>query len=157
MPTFSVLYNDFRRAFAVRTPRLYQYCERRKSLIKYLISGTLAGGTDLLLLFVFHGLVRMEIVLSTSLAFILSFLVSFSLQKLWTFRNHSGRTVHQLSLYLLNALLGLYLNGYFMHILVNGYAIWYLLAQIIVNLVISVWNFVVYKFVIFRHRSESAA
>jgi putative flippase GtrA len=111
----------------------------------------LAGGTDLIFLFIFHGLLHINLVLSTSVAFILSFLVSFTLQKFWTFRNYSeDKVVHQLSLYVLNAFIGLNLNGTGMHLLVNKYAVWYMLAQIIVNLVLGVWNFFVYKFIVFN-------
>jgi putative flippase GtrA len=78
-------------------------------------------------------------------------LVSFNLQKFWTFRNYRhDKVIHQLFVYILNAFIGLNLNGLFMHILVNRYNIWYLLSQIIVNVVIGFWNFIVYKFIVFR-------
>jgi len=37
-----------------------------------------------------------------------------------------------------------------MHLLVNRYQVWYLLAQIIVNLALAVSNFLVYKFIVFK-------
>ncbi len=144
------LYHRFRHYFANRFPNLYNFCEGRKSVIKFIIAGCLAGGSDLVFLFIFHGLFLWNIVLSTSSAFILAFLVSFTLQKFWTFRDYQNKVVQQLVLYILNALLGLYLNGYFMHLLVVKYAVWYILSQIIVNLVLAFWNFVVYKFIIFK-------
>lgn len=151
MPLISDWYNKFRNYFFRHYPRVYIFCDNRKSFIKFIFSGCLSGGVDLLLLFVFHSLLKLDIVLSTSLAFILAFLISFSLQKFWTFRNYlSGQTFQQLSLYLINALVGLFLNAFFMHLLVNTYNVWYLLAQVIVNLVIAVWNFVIYKFVVFK-------
>jgi putative flippase GtrA len=152
MSKLSALYNRFREYFSGRWPAVYSFCDKRKGIIKFVIAGCFAGGTDLVLLFIFHGLVHLDIVLSTSLAFILSFLISFSLQKLWTFRNYrQGKMMYQLSLYILNAFLGLYLNGSFMHLLVNQYQVWYILAQIMVNLALAAWNFVVYKFIVFKH------
>lgn len=151
MPLISDWYNKFRNYFFRHYPRVYIFCDNRKFFIKFIFAGCLSGGVDLLLLFVFHSLLKLDIVLSTSLAFILAFLISFSLQKFWTFRNYRpGQTFQQLSLYLINALIGLFLNAFFMHLLVNTYNVWYLLAQIIVNLVIAVWNFVIYKFVVFK-------
>lgn len=145
------LYAKLRYYFSANFPKIYSLCNEYKSLIKFVVAGCFSGGTDLVLLFAFHGLARIDIVLSTSLAFILSFLVSFTLQKFWTFRNYcQDKVVHQLVLYVINACLGLYLNGLFMHILVNRYAVWYILAQIIVNLAIAVLNFIVYKFVVFK-------
>ena len=97
----------------------------------------------------------MDIVISTSLAFILAFIVSFTLQKFWTFRDYSQNKVfRQLAVYLANSFLGLSLNGYFMHLLVNKFDIWYILAQIIVNLTLAVWNYVVYRFLVFRNNKD---
>ena len=155
MPSESNWYHKFRLCFSGRWPRFYAFCDQNKSYIKFIVAGVLAGGTDLLLLFLFHGLGHLDIVLATSLAFIMSFLISFSLQKYWTFRNHHrGRMVHQLFFYILNALLSLYLNGLLMHLLVNQHQVWYILAQIIVNLILAVWNFVIYKFFIFKHTNH---
>lgn len=152
MPLLNSLYFRFRNHFSTRWPRLYHFCERHKEILKFFFAGCLSGGSDLVFLFIMHGLFKMDIVLSTSVAFILSFGVSFFLQKFWTFRNdNQDKMVGQLSLYFLFAFVGLNLNGAFMHLLVNAYNIWYILAQIIVNLVIASLNFLTYKFIIFRN------
>ena len=149
------LYEKFRHQFSRRLPRLYDLCERYKSFVKFFIAGCFAGGSDLVFLFVFHGLFHLNIVVSTSLAFILAFVVSFTLQKFWTFRNYSqNRVFRQLAVYLANSFLGLSLNGYFMHLLVNKFGLWYILAQIIVNLTLAVWNYIVYKFIVFRNKDN---
>lgn len=151
MSFINSLYFKFRRFFSDRFPKIYHFCDQRKSVIKFIISGSFAGVADLFFLFILHGLLRWDIVLSTSIAFILSFLISFTLQKFWTFRNYShDKMVGQLFLYVLNAVIGLNLNGFFMHLLVNKFNVWYILAQIIVNLAIGLWNFIVYKFIVFR-------
>jgi putative flippase GtrA len=155
MPTIHAWYNRFRQYFSGHWPATYDFCNNRKSLIKFALAGCLSGGTDLLLLYIFHGLGKMEIVWATSSAFILSFLISFSLQKFWTFRNYySGKILSQLLLYLVNAGLGLYFNGLGMRLLVKQYLVWYLWAQLIVNLALGAWNFIIYKFVIFTHHTD---
>lgn len=157
MPLINSLYFRSRQFLMLNYPRLYNLCSRRKSMIKFFIAGGLAGATDLVFLFIFHGLLSWGIVISTSTAFILSFVVSFTLQKFWTFRNHRrDRMFGQFCLYLANAFIGLNLNAFFMHLLVNTYHVWYILAQIIVNLAIGAWNFLVYKFIIFRERQNEA-
>jgi len=150
-------YNRFRHYFSNNYPRIYSFCEAYKSVIKFIVSGGSAGVTDLVLLFVFHDPLRMGLVISTSLAFILSFLVSFSLQKFWTFRNYGeNKMLGQLMIYLANAFVGLSFNGALMHLLVNRYSVWYILAQIIVNLIIGFWNFIIYKFIIFKKTKHEA-
>lgn len=145
------LYFKFRRYFSHHFPKTYCRCEEHKSIVKFIIAGCTAGGADLVFLYIFHGVLRLEIVMSTSIAFILSFLVSFTLQKYWTFQNYSQRKMfNQLFLYIINALVGLNLNGLLMHLLVNKFHVWYLLSQVIVNLLLALLNFAVYKFIIFR-------
>lgn len=156
MPLINRLYFNFRHYLSTRWPRTFCYLDRRKSIVKFIIAGCFSGGTDLFVLFILHGLLKLEIVLSTSGAFIISFLVSFTLQKFWTFRNHNQSLLaRQLTLYISAALISLYLNGLAMHTLVNRLAVWYLLAQFVVNLVLGLCNFLVYKFIIFRKQDET--
>lgn len=151
MPLLNSLYFRFRHFFSTRWPQTYCFCERRKEILKFVLAGCVSGGSDLVFLFILHGLLKLDIVLATSIAFILSFGISFTLQKFWTFRNYNqDKMVGQLSLYILFAFVGLNLNGLLMHILVNGYDIWYILAQLMVNLAIAFFNFLTYKFIIFR-------
>jgi putative flippase GtrA len=155
MPFINNLYFKFRHYFSRRFPQLYDLCEKRKSVIKFFIAGCFAGGSDLVFLFIFHGIFRWPIVLSTSLAFILSFAISFTMQKFWTFRNYNqDKVFRQLAIYFLNAFLGLNLNGFLMHIFVNEWSVWYILSQIIVNLAIAVWNFIVYKYIVFKNQQD---
>lgn len=131
-------------------PHFYSFCDKRKSVIKFFFAGVCAASVNLIFLAIFHKGLNWSIVPATSFAFVLSFVVSFNLQKFWTFRdNHKGRIPRQLIIYMLNALLALSLNGYFMHLLVSVWGVWYLLAQVIVNVTIGLQNFFLYKFVIF--------
>jgi len=150
MPFINSLYFRFRNFFSSRWPQTYLFCERRKSFFKFVVAGCFSGGSDLIFLFILHGLWHLPIVMATSISFILSFLVSFTLQKFWTFRNYQNQVAGQLSLYILFAFVGLNVNAIFMHLLVTKYRIWYILAQLMVNLVIGFCNFLSYKFIIFR-------
>ncbi len=157
MPVINRIYYRLRILFSERLPRLFTFCERRKSVVKFFLAGASAGAVDLVALFVFHGLFHWGIVLATSAAFLFSFLVSFSLQKLWTFRNYSQKRLpRQLILYFGAAFISMNINGFGMHVLVNGLGIWYLLSQIIVNIFLGVINFFTYKFIVFRKTKDEA-
>jgi len=155
MTLVNKLYNLIHINFKGRCPKFYCYCEGRKSFLKFFMAGTLASTIDLVFLYLFHGLLGLNIVLATSLAFLISFAVSFSLQKKWTFHDHDkGRVPKQLVLYFLNAFLSLNMNGASMHWLVTGSHVPYLLAQIMVNLSLGSLNFIIYKSIIFRNEQE---
>jgi len=156
MPLINKLYIRLRVLFASRFPGIFKICEKRKSIVKFIFAGSSAAVVDLIFLYFFHGLLKWDLVISTSVAFILSFVVSFTLQKFWTFRNYSQRKIPiQFVLYIVNAFIGLNINGLLMHYFVIQLNIWYLLAQIFVNLMIGFYNFFVYKFIVFRkHPNE---
>jgi len=134
-----------------RYPRVYSLLARHKAIVKFVMSGGIAGAVDLIALYLCHGLLLINIIVSTTIAFILSFWVSFYLQKFWTFSDHGRQTMFkQVGLYMLIAFINLNLNGFLMHIFVNRLQVNYLLSQVAVSLLIGVESFVVYKFVIFR-------
>ena len=152
MPHINRLYFWFRNFLACKYPKFYSLCDRRKSVVKFFVAGCFASSTDLVFLYIFHSLFNWPIVLSTSLAFVLSFVVSFTMQKFWTFRdfNHN-KTAGQFILYILNAFITLNINGIMMHALVIDYKIWYLLSQVIVNVTIGIYNFFIYRWIVFKH------
>jgi putative flippase GtrA len=137
-------------------PKLYCRFFEKTSFAKFFISGSIAGSIDLIFLYLFHGIFHWGIVISTSAAFLLSFAVSFYLQRVWTFEKKENKKVpRELVLYMLNAFLSLNINGLGMHFLTNEIQIWYLVSQIIVNLGLGVLNFFIYKFIIFRKDDET--
>lgn len=153
--TINSWYFSFRNAISHHFPRMYHILDKYKSVVKFLVSGTISGTSDLILLFLFHGRFGLEIILSTSISFILAFMISFSLQKLWTFRNNDKKnTGRQLVLYFVVALIALNINGFLMHLLVNRLHWNYLLSQLLVNFAIGLNNFIVYKLIIFKNRYE---
>ena len=137
------------------SPRLYGLLCRYRSLAKFVVSGVSAATVDILLLYIFHGVFHLNIIFSTSAAFILSFFVSFYLQKFWTFSNPCKKHLYrQMFFYMLVAFINLNINGYLMHLLVEQYHIYYILSQIIVGASIGLESFVIYKFIIFHKPHE---
>lgn len=151
MELVNKLYGNIRMIFFKSYPRLYNVCNNRKSQIKFFFAGSTAALVNLLLLILFHDWIGWGLIISTSVAFVLSFSVSFTLQKFWAFRNyHYNKIPTQFILYIINAVIGLTINGFLMHLLVNKWEIWYLLAQIGVSMLIGLYNFLVYNFIIFK-------
>ncbi len=149
------MYNSLKSSAQKNYPRLYIFCEQYKSIFKYGFAGGLATAVDLVALYIFHELWGLSIIVATTAAFLVAFLISFSLQKYWTFRDKSqDRLAGQLTIYLANGLIGLYLNGFLMHILVENFGLWYLGSQILVNLLIAVQNYLVYRFIVFKKKNH---
>lgn len=126
-----------------------------KTIIKFFISGTTATAVDLLFLYVFTDVFGIYYLISSVLAFVVAFFVSFGMQKFWTFRDRSkDRIYKQFSQYLTVTLFNLLINTYGMYVMVEKYEIMYLVAQFLMGGFIAVISFISYRFVIFKVRSE---
>lgn len=129
--------------------RIYKY----RQIVRYIISGGTAALVNLVLLYIFTDIFKIWYLLSSILAFCVTFFVSFFLQKYWTFRNREQEKIYrQMGLYFVVAVTNLGLNTLLMYLSVDILRIWYLLAQVLVIAVIAVESFLIYKFLIFNRQ-----
>ncbi len=146
-------YNYLRKYLFRKYPNFFKFLNRFKDRIKFVISGGLATIVNLFFLFIFFSILDIQIIYASSMSWLLAILISFNLQKYWTFRSFSFKKMSsQVILYLLIAILSLILNARWMYLLVEGLNINYLLAQIIVLFVLAILNYIVYKFIIFKEK-----
>ena len=119
-------------------------------VIRYLIAGGAATVTNLSLLFVFTSLLGFWYIYSSVIALSTAAVVSFVLQKLWTFKNLDTSRVHvQFPLHIALALSNIVLNTILLYMFVEWVHIWYLLAQVIAGGMLACMNYSVYKHIIF--------
>lgn len=139
-----------------KNPGFFQFCSKRRPLFKFSLVGIFTSILDLVGLFFFHKLLHLPIVSATTLAFIFSFLLTFRFHKHWTFQGVRTKS-SQYTLYIANIFACLNFNALLMHFLVNKLGIWYLVSQLAVNLTIGLYNFLIYRFVIFKPNDSSSS
>ena len=126
---------------------------RYPQAIRFIISGTLATCTNLVALYVLTENLHIHYLQSSACAFVISFLVSFTLQKFWTFSNSSLEMVHkQLVGAFAVALFNLLINMFLMYGFVEYVGLHYLLAQIVTSALIAGETFVLFRYVVFAIR-----
>ncbi len=146
-------YNYLRKYLSKKYPQFFKFLNRFKDKIKFVVSGVLATIVNLFFLFIFYSILEIKIIYAASMSWLLAFLISFSLQKYWTFRSLSFKKIpRQVILYCLLAIFSLILNARWMYLLVETLNMHYLLAQVIVLLVLAILNYIVYKFIIFKEK-----
>lgn len=152
MVRFFIFCEEHTLAFIDRfSPRLGALARTYRRVIKYICAGGTAAAVDLGILYALTDFFGVHYLVSATLAFLVAFGVSFTLQKFWTFGNEDMKRVHaQLALYLTIAVINLFVNAGFMYFLVDIVGIWYFLAQIIVGATIACYGFFLYRHVIFR-------
>lgn len=149
------LYYHSREYFYIRFPKTAAVMSRHTIYLRYLIAGCTAAGTDISLLYIFTDLFGIWYLSSAILAFLVAFVVSFLLQKFWTFRDNGVDGVHkQAASYLGVQIIGLGLNTLGMYLLVDRVGIWYILAQFIMGMILAVMNFILYRTFIFTNGAD---
>ncbi len=95
-------------------------------------------------------------VVSAVLGFILNTGLNFTLQKFWTFQNKETEMVgRQLALYAVMTICFLIGNTVFLYLMVQYLHLWYIGAQVILTVVISILSFII-SGRIFRNEKEGA-
>ncbi|MES2437250.1 MAG: GtrA family protein [Patescibacteria group bacterium] len=120
-------------------------------ILKFCLAGSIGAGTQLFFLYLFTDVFHIWYLQSGIYAFALSIVVSFILQKWWTFSHDPLNKINvEIGLYLANALINVVLNTLILYILVDILHAYYLVAQIIASLLIAVLSYFIYKHFIFR-------
>ena len=146
------IYIHTREYLHTRHPAMMARCAPYWLYLRYLVAGGIAATTDIALLYVFTDLFGIWYLISATLAFLVAVVVSFVLQKFWTFRDKGTDGMHrQAASYLGVQLTGIAANTIGMYLLVGVAGLWYILAQIIMGALIAIFNFVMYRNFIFAH------
>ncbi|MFN9849003.1 MAG: GtrA family protein [Alphaproteobacteria bacterium] len=125
-------------------------------LVRFGVSGVTAALTLFGTLFALTEYAGLWYVHSVLIASVVSFFVSFGLQKLWTFRAQStGATGPQLLAFVALFLANSAINAGLLYAMVEFLHAPYLAAEVLIAILISIWNFIIMRYVIFRPVRET--
>lgn len=118
------------------------------ALLRYGISGFSAGVIHLGLLYVLVDYFGYHYLLASTVAVSLAVIVSFTLQKFWTFKNEDLNGVHvQFFYYAIIAIADIILNAALLYVLVEMVGLHYMVAQVIVMGAIAAASFLFYSLI----------
>lgn len=122
-----------------------------KTLFRFFVSGITSTLVVLGLLYALTEWAGWWYVTSAICAFAIAIVVSFLLQKFWTFGDHGlGKVKQQFSIYIGLNLINLLLNTTGLYLVVEYMHVWYVLAEVIVAGIVAVWSYVIMRFAIFK-------
>jgi len=120
-------------------------------LLRYIFAGGLSFVTNIALLYYFETHLKWWYLTASTVAFIISVVVSFLAQKYITFRDKSRHNLSkQMFQYIAIAVFNVITNGIIVFVLVNFVHLITIWAQIISAIIIAVWSLFVYRFIIFH-------
>ena len=121
-------------------------------IFRYLVSGGMATLTNLLFLFIFTNLLGIWYITSEIMAYIISYAVSFTMQKYWTFNDSSKDKIKsQAIIYTIVTTANLGLNALILYALVQYGHLNHLVGQVIASAIIAIESYFIYKY-LFRSK-----
>jgi putative flippase GtrA len=120
-----------------------------KQFIKYVVTGLLTVVLDYIILFVLTEYYKIWYLVSKCSAYVIEFWFNFLLNKYWSFntRENLGR---QLTLYGILFFFNLGVITSLMYLLTDILKFYYLLSNLFVIGMVTIWNFFLYKKVIYK-------
>ncbi len=133
------IYSDLENRF----PRLHR-------IGRFVTTGVLATSANILIVFLLTHFLHVWYLISSITGFLLSFIISFYLQKFWTFKHQKRERIKQeFALFFIFILAALGLNTFLVFIFVEHAGFHYLIAQIAAGFFVAIMNYFSYKNFVF--------
>lgn len=116
---------------------------------RYLITGFLSFGIEYSIFYILYDALKLWYIPSNSIAMVTGFVVSFLLNRFWSFQSKDN-PYRQLLLYALLFVFNLAFSNLLMYLLSDIAGITPLISKVLVMGIIVVWNFILYKKIIYR-------
>lgn len=120
-------------------------------LIRYGISGVTGICINILTLYILTDIVGLWYLMSAVLAFCVTLIVTFSLQKYWTFKDRDNAFVTQGARYALVALSSLIAGTVLLYVAVDIFGFWYLGSQAVIMFTLAGCTFLANKYFTFHN------
>lgn len=120
-----------------------------KQFGKYITSGILSAALEYFLIIMLTEFAGFWYIVSNTIAMSGGFCLSFILNRYWSFKSYS-KISRQLLLNGLLFLINLALSNALMYLLTGVTGLPYTMSKLIAMGIIAIWNFIIYKGVIFR-------
>ena len=129
---------------------------RPKQAVRFCIAGAAGVITYYLTLYCLTEYLGVWYVVSAVIGFILNTGLNFTLQKFWTFQNKETHMVRrQIILYIVMTISFLVGNTLLLYLMVQYLHMWYIGAQMILTLVISILSFIISGKIFKKERSNT--
>jgi len=127
----------------------------QSSAIRFLTVGSLTFLTEYIVFYVLYVFLHWNLLVANSLSFAVGLSMSFMLNRKWAFKKQSYQRKfhHQAIIYIALALSNLVINN----VIVAGLkdiGIDPRIGKVLAIATIAVWNFVIYKLIIFREKTD---
>lgn len=129
------------------------YIAYTSHVMRYLFVGFTTFAIDFSILFLLHGVLEVNLVIATSVAYWLSVTYNFCLNRWWTFSSNDKKSLQKNIVYYLCLLAFNYVFTVFFVNIVSGFSNYGIAKVLAVGLSVC-WTFPIYKYVIFTAKQS---
>ncbi|HHW48642.1 MAG TPA: GtrA family protein [Clostridiaceae bacterium] len=123
--------------------------EAAEQFERYVISGLISACVEYTMLLVLTEFAGIWYILSNTIAYVSGFWLSFLLNRFWSFKSKDN-ILRQLLLYSMLFICNLVLTNMLLYLLTSVTGIPYAISKIFVMGIAVLWNFIIYKKIIYR-------
>lgn len=134
--------------------RLYLLMKNWRSLMKFGIIGCVAFATDFSITGILKDLLYINGYLANVCGFVIAVMVSFYLNKKWTFQDSSEQHLKQFKLFFMVSFIGLLLNTLFLFCFYDVLALNFYFSKALAAVLVFFWNFFANSFFTFKGRTK---
>ena len=122
---------------------------------RYLVAGGIAFSADYIGFLVLHYIIGFSSPMSGVMSFMVGLVISFTLQRFWVFRGDSNQLVkREIIGYSILAVVNFFVTAYGL-VLLDYLKVPAFLAKLMIVFVIMIWNYLLYKNVIFKVKDNN--
>ena len=148
--------NIVKNLFLFTKKLIYESFDDIGVVTRYIISGIISILVNLLVIYLMTDIFKLWYIFSAIIASVFSFVVAFTLQKYWTFKdNDNNRIAHQVTWYLIVIIINLLLNIVILYLLVDLFGFWYLGSQMAALVVMAGVGFFLNKNITFKDTKQA--
>jgi putative flippase GtrA len=118
---------------------------------RYLIVGFSTVGLEIIDIRILTKYIGLWYLYSNTIAYTISFIFNFFLNRNWSFKS-KGNLAYQLATYGILFFINLFLSNAMMYLFTSVFNIYYMISKVISIGVIVMWNFVLYKKIIYKEK-----
>ncbi|RJO62240.1 GtrA family protein [candidate division WS5 bacterium] len=128
------------------------YCSQNllEKIFKYIFIGIISLIIDAGFLYIFTEFLKINYLISAGISFLIALLFNFQMNREWTFSETRGKYTKQFISYIVLVIFNLFFTILFMYVSTDILNIYYLYSKIIIITLIALWNFILYRKVIFK-------
>ena len=123
---------------------------KQHKILRFIFAGSIGAFSQIFMLYLFVEIFQLWYLLASSIAFCISIVIGYVLQKFFTFRDYSKNIKIQFSSFFVFTTIMFFFNMFLMYLYVDIFKLMYILAQMLTSICGAFISYTVFNKAIFK-------